>query len=714
MMRIPLFYYKYSLMFLMFILSCSSFEQKNLIIPKLFSDGVVIQRDTLVNVWGQYLPNQKIDISCSWGFDTLTFSDSSGYWITKIKTINNSDEQSITVFSSEESIKIRNVLMGEVWLAAGQSNMEMTFDYCCNSTDSSSYEIKKANFPKIRMYNVKKALSNRPLNNTDGMWVSAVGKDIIDFSAAAYFFAKRLHLELDVPIGIIHASWGSSNIQSWTSKNVLVGLDGFAEKFKTLQKDSLKIKKTKDWYSQFDNKHSGSGAWDLFLSSDILPPKIGYFDFFVPGWKELDIIGKDEINNLKNDFNDWKELDEINIIKPILNNSNFSGAVVFKNEFNVDSSKSFSYSVTIGPDAGAPFTLWEYDIYINGEKVGSSLLDLKEYTYQFNKKDRSYDIDKNLLKIGKNTILIRVLGYASLGQVKINKIDKIDVAFLKNWQVKLLAEETLQIDNFKYPYTSFYNYSNKDINFSDIPEKFFLTHNTQSTIYNGMMHPILDYTIKGFIWYQGESNVGEGGIAHSQYKKIFPLMISDLRKSYGERMPFYYVQLANYFNYGGMLPYFRQIQSEFLNLKNTGMVVTLDIGENYDFHPSNKHDVGNRFALLALNRTYNKDFIDSGPELDNIEQEGRYLNVYFKNCDSGLMPINNKNTSFEIAGSNKVYFDAEVNVYKKLIQLSSKELTDPKYVRYAWSDTASATLFNNAGLPGSPFSSEHLNYIISN
>ena len=225
MIRIAHLYCKYSLMFFIFVLSCSSPEQKNLIIPNLFSDGVIIQRDTLVNIWGQYLPNQKIDISCSWGFDTLTFSDSSGYWITKIKTINNSDEQSITVFSSEESIKVRNVLMGEVWLAAGQSNMEMTFDYCCNSTDSSSYEIKKANFPTIRMYNVKKALSNRPLNNTDGKWVSAVGKDIIDFSAAAYFFAKRLHLELDVPIGIIHASWGSSNIQSWTSKNVLVGLD---------------------------------------------------------------------------------------------------------------------------------------------------------------------------------------------------------------------------------------------------------------------------------------------------------------------------------------------------------------------------------------------------------------------------------------------------------------------------------------------------------
>ena len=223
-----------------------------------------------------------------------------------------------------------------------------------------------------------------------------------------------------------------------------------------------------------------------------------------------------------------------------------------------------------------------------------------------------------------------------------------------------------------------------------------------------MMHPLLNYTIKGLIWYQGESNVGEGGVGHPQYIKIFPLMIDDLRRSYGESMPFYYAQLANYFNYGGMLPHFRQIQSEFLNVKNTGMVVTLDIGENYDFHPSNKHDVGNRFALLALNRSYGKNLIDSGPILKAIEKEGKYLNLYFKNTGSGLMKIENDRTWFEVAGNDKNYFNAEVDVYKDFIQLFSERVIDPKYVRYAWSDTASATLFNIEGLPGTPFSSEYL------
>ena len=189
--------------------------------PQLFSDGMVIQRDTTVKIWGEYLPNEKIDINCSWGFDTSTFSDSLGHWNAEVKTNFNRQAQNITISSSKDLFKINDVLLGEVWIASGQSNMEMTFDYCCNSTDSSSYELRTANFPKIRMYNVEKVLSDHPLKDTDGEWISAEGKDIIDFSAVAYFFAKKLYLELDVPIGIIHSSWGGSNIQSWASSNVL-------------------------------------------------------------------------------------------------------------------------------------------------------------------------------------------------------------------------------------------------------------------------------------------------------------------------------------------------------------------------------------------------------------------------------------------------------------------------------------------------------------
>tara|TARA_A100001015_G_scaffold76854_1_gene85321 strand:+ start:2222 stop:4357 length:2136 start_codon:yes stop_codon:yes gene_type:complete len=684
--------------------SCSRHKEISFQMPQLFSDGMVIQRDTTISISGRYLPNKNIKVDCSWGFQTNTFSDSLGKWDAKIKTDLSPESQTITLSSSKDIFKINDVLLGEVWIAAGQSNMEMTFDYCCNSTDSSSYEIEKANFPNIRMYNVQKTLSNIPLIDTQGKWIGAVGEDITNFSAVGYFFAKKLHLELHVPIGIIHSSWGGSNIQSWSSASVLQKIEDFSDRLQKLQKDSLKYKKTKDWYSQFTNTPSGSHWWDLFLSEAF--PEIKYLDFLLPSWKNLDYLGEDDIKNFSDDSNQWKSLNENSFIKTVYNNVDFSGAILFKNEFELDSLQSESYDLIMKPDKDKPSGLWEYDIYINGEKIGSSLMDLSGADYISKKHDKKYNIDSKILKVGTNILMVRVLGIASLGEIKI-KSSNAGISFIKNWKSKILAEEAFQIDNFKYPYTSFYSYNNQNIKFSDIPEKFFLKHNTLSSLYNGMMHPLLNYTIKGFIWYQGESNVGGDG--ELAYKKIFPLMIKDLRKSFGENMPFFFAQIASYINYGGMLSHFRLIQNSFLRIKNTGMVVTLDIGENLDIHPSNKHDVGSRFALLALNRTYNKDFIDSGPKLEYIEKEGKYFNLYFKNCDSGLMPIKNKNTWFELAGSNKMYFDAEVNVYGRFIQLHSEEVANPEYVRYAWSDTASATLFNNEGLPGPPFSSEYLN-----
>ena len=138
------------------------------------------------------------------------------------------------------------------------------------------------------------------------------------------------------------------------------------------------------------------------------------------------------------------------------------------------------------------------------------------------------------------------------------------------------------------------------------------------------------------------------------------------------------------------------------------MVVTLDIGENYDIHPSNKHDVGNRFALLALNRTYGLKFVDSGPVLNELDFDGKYANLYFKNVGDGLKITDDCKPCFEIAGEDKIYLESDVNVYKNFLQLSSNYVQNPKFVRYAWSDTAKAILLNIEGPPASPFSSEYM------
>ena len=686
------------------IISCGNFKKSQFRLPSLFSDGMVLQRDTLVTILGKYIPNQKINISCSWGFDTTAFSDHKGNWKTHLKTNSALKAQTIILSNDNDLYKISNILLGEVWIAAGQSNMEMTFDYCCNSTDSSDSEIKSANYPKIRMYNVKKALSIKPLNDTEGEWVSAVGGNIIDFSAAGYFFAKNLHLSLDVPIGVIHSSWGGSNIQSWTNKNVLIEIDDYEKKYESMKIDSLRYKETKEWYSKFDNFRASASAWDLVLLSDILPD-IGYFDYSVAKWAEIDKLGINDIKTFSKNSRYWRKLDSKNVKNLFLNNSSFSGAYLFKNSFKADRNDSLLYKIIIEPNGDVESKFWEYDIYVNKERIASTLFHLKSDEYEFNKKKKSFQIKNDIIKNDKhNTIMVRVLGYGDLGNVKIMSSGN-KVPFLDKWEVKILAEEAFQIDNFETPYTAFYDYSNRDIKFSDLPKnKTFLNHNTPSTIYNGMFHPLLNYSIKGIIWYQGENNVGNPKL----YKEIFTRMINDIRMSFGKEMPFYYAQLAKFFNYGGKLSEFQQMQSELLKIKNTGMIVTSDIGENYDIHPSNKHDVGNRFALLALNRTYGHDFIDSGPMVSGIEYDGRYTNVYFKNSGTGLNIIDDKRSWFEIAGENRIYYESDVNNYKNFLQLSSNYVQDPKFVRYAWSDTAKATLFNIEGLPASPFSSEYM------
>ncbi len=685
-------------------MSCGNDKKSQFELPSLFSDGMVLQRDTLVSIIGKYFPNQKIDISCSWGFDTTTFSDANGNWRLHLKTNSASEAQTIILSSDNDIYKINDILLGEVWVASGQSNMEHTFNYCCNSTDSSDGEINSAHYSDIRMFNVKKTLSLNPLHDTQGEWVSAIGKNIIDFSAVGYFFAKKLHKDLDIPIGIIHASWGGSGLQSWTNKNVLKNFDGYAQKLKNIEQDSLKYKKTMQWYEGFEKIQSGSGAWDLFLSSDILPDTVGYFNFVGPKWEKLDYLGKSDIVNYLQVSKFWNKLDDENIIKSLLNNPKFSGALLFKNNFNIDSISSIEYNIIIGPDGEAPFKLWEYDIYINGEKQGSSLIDIKDNEYSFIKKLQSYKINPKALKIGENSIFIRILGYASLGDIKVKTSKDELIPLLKDWRVKLLAEETSQINNYNYPYTAFYNYENIEMNYNDISEKYFLNHNMPSILYNGMLHPLLDYTVKGIIWYQGENNVNNP----AEYEVIFTEMVKDLRKSFGSQIPFYFAQLANYFNYGGKLSLFRQMQLDLLKIKNTGMVVTLDIGENYDIHPSNKHDVGNRFALLALNRTYGLKFVDSGPVLNELDFDGKYANLYFKNIGDGLKITDDCRPCFEIAGEDKIYLESDVNVYNNFLQLSSNYVQNPKFVRYAWSDTAKAILFNIEGLPASPFSSEYM------
>ena len=256
---------RYLLFFLIFFTSCNK-ESKYLFLPSLFSDGMVLQRESKVSFWGKSQPNQKIRIISSWKNQASSISDDSGNWLIELDTKEAGGPHSLEVISQKERIKIDNILIGEVWLAAGQSNMEMDFDYCCNSTDKTADEIANANYKQIRMFNVKKHLSYQPTKRLTGEWSEAIEDRIIPFSAVGYFFAKKLHNELNVPIGIIHASWGGSKAEAWASHDVLKKINSFKGQLKQFETLIDLNQKSIDWFNNFESVTMPSSNWDLQLN----------------------------------------------------------------------------------------------------------------------------------------------------------------------------------------------------------------------------------------------------------------------------------------------------------------------------------------------------------------------------------------------------------------------------------------------------------------
>jgi sialate O-acetylesterase len=335
---------------------------------------------------------------------------------------------------------------------------------------------------------------------------------------------------------------------------------------------------------------------------------------------------------------------------------------------------------------------------LNGIKIGSSLGKESRMT-------KSYKIDKNLLKIGLNTITIRVINQNKVGKIgQINLLNSLgnNQSLNGKWDYIVLAEIYNDLEDFKWPYMSFYLYDNDNIDFSKRPNVTNLSPNSKSVLFNAMINPLVPYKIKGTIWYQGENNV----VRFNEYETLFPALIEDWREKWDTNFPFYYVQIAPYEDYNGLSSSLREAQRKTLKLEKTGMVVTLDIGETNDIHPSNKHDVGYRLAGLALKNDYNKNITASGPLYKNFEVNGKEIFIDFNSIGTGLVLNSNKISEFEIAGKNKIYHKAKAKVVGKRISLSSREVVKPMYARYAWSDVSIATLFNKEGLPASSFSTE--------
>ena len=664
--------------------SCESPQKHPLKLNPLFSNQMVLQQEKNVAIWGEYAPNSAVTIKGSWGEISTGVSGNNGSWKVLIPTPKAGGPFELEIITKTTTKKITDVMIGEVWLASGQSNMEMDFDYCCNTTDNSEIELSTANYPEIRMLNITNQISSLPTSNFQGNWEKAIGKNITNFSAVGYFFAKKLHKKLNIPVGIIHSSWGGTDIEAWTSRETLNTIDFLKEDMNSYDTLVNKSSKSIEWFSQFESIKLPSDVWYLFLEDPIgMPDK----------WKKLDFKDDKYISSSYQDYTKWKKLILPGSFDNVFETNDFDGAILFEKSFSLKEVKGH-YTLNLGPISDMEFT------YINGEKIGSSL----------GKKslaNKSYKIPKNLLKTGQNSIIIKVINQyneGKVGEISLNNSLGANESLNGIWNYKVIAEVYNQFNEKEqtWPYYSFYLYEDPSINFSKRPQVQSYTQNSKSALFNGMINPIIPYNIKGSIWYQGENNVSR----FKEYETLFPAMIKDWRKKWNSDFPFYFVQIAPFENYNGLSSSLRNVQRKTLKVEKTGMVVTLDIGEIDDIHPSNKHDVGYRLAGLALSNDYGKPMVASGPLYENFEVSGNKLIVTFDFVGSGLTSYDKELAAFEIAGADKKYVKAKAYIENNKVYIYSSKIQNPKYARYAWKDTSIASLFNKEGLPASTFTTE--------
>ena len=656
---------KYIFIISLIFFSCAH-DSKTLSVSQLFSDGAILQRNTKIAIWGKSNPNKIVEIQSEWAENISVNSGLNGKWIGYLKTPEGGGPYSITINCDEETLNITDVLIGEVWLASGQSNMEMPLKGWLpnDPIDNSDVEIKKADYPNIRMFTVKKNASAISQDKLNGKWEKTSPKTAENFSAVAYFFSRELHNKLNVPIGIIHSSWGGTPAEAWTSERKLKELDLFLESLDKI-KSSASQKVIDGWFNQWPKQKIPGDDNDK--------------------WKNLQ-FNDSEISNIEYEDSSWN--------KKILPGrfdtfvfGDFDGVIWFRKTFEVVDLRT-DYQLYIG-------AVDDMDkIFINGNYIGGFS------GYGFWNKERVIDIPKSILRKGKNFIAIRAIDTGGPGTFKgpmiiSNNMDE-SISIEGDWKYMPIAEI------YK---NQFITYEvNTDLNLRPKFPK--LNQNSPTMLFNGMIHPIIPYSIAGVIWYQGESNVGR----HEQYNYLFPGMIEDWRNRWGKDFPFYYVQIAP-FTYNQdptqqISQYLRESQRKTLEVRKTGMVVTLDIGDLKNIHPSNKLDVGKRLSRLALFNDYGFDLIPSSPVYINSEIIKNKLKLNFDNVGLGLINQTKLTNEFEISGSNRQYYKADVLVNKNYLLVSSVHVNNPKYIRYAWSDISKATLFNSEGLPASSFIDE--------
>lgn len=633
-----------------FLLGVNCHAQVSL--PQILSDSMVLQRNAPIKIWGWATEGEKIKVSLN-GKNRNTTAVSDGTWAVEFPKMKAGGPYAIKI-NGINKIELKNILIGDVWLCAGQSNMV----HQLNIHDVTyADEIANANYPKIRHFKIptQTSLTGPTQDFKGGEWQVAVSDEIRPFSAVAYFFAKKIYERYGIPIGLINASVGGTPIEAWTS----------AEGFKDFPEILEVIHKNKDtaYLNSRNIRNNIARKADSEPSDKGLQGPVEWYNpnFEPKDWRKINIPGYWEDQGIRN----------------------LNGVVWYRREFELPESMAGKVArVFLGRIVDAD------ELFINGQKIGHT-------TYQY--PQRRYPVPENVLKTGKNVFVIKVTNFSGKGGFVPDKpyylFNETDTVDLKGyWEYKVGEVFPLQESSAV---------ATRPIN----------AQNEPAALFNAMVAPYTQLSLKGMLWYQGESNSRNP----EQYNDLLRTLISDWRNKFNEpNLPFIYAQLPNFMevNY---LPEesnwaeLRQSQLAALTVPNTAMTVNIDLGEWNDIHPDNKKDVGERMALAALKLAYDEKIVHSGPIYKGHEISNGEITVSFSHVGGGLIAKDGEPLSeFAIAGADKKFVWAQARIMDDKIVVWNDEIKDPKYVRYAWADNPdNPNLYNKEGLPASPFQASH-------
>ncbi len=620
----------------------------NVQLPRFFSDNMVLQRERLIPVWGWADPKEKITVQFNQQTKKI-IAGKDGKWRVDLSPETAGGPYTLTV-KGKNSIVISNVLVGDVWICSGQSNMEMQIG-SWGFINNYEAEIAAANYPLIRQIKIPLKTEAKPQEDiSEGQWLICNPKNAAKFSAVAYFFAQQLNRELNIPVGIINTTWGGTQVESWTSKEAFENDPSFKSMISGMKQTNLE--------ELIQQKAAAVKKRIQEVQGDAVPSAAE-----IARWKEKD-------------FPDgtWKTM-------------NVPGLWEQQGLEDIDGYLWFRKTIDISnEDAGKAATLElamiddNDETYLNGEKIGA--------TAGYNLK-RKYSIPAGILKAGKNVIAIRINDTGGGGGIWGDATD-----------VQLTIENKVQSLAGKWQFS---------IESTGTTASSIGPNSYPTLLYNAMISPLIPYAIKGAIWYQGEANSGRA----YQYRKAFPLMINDWRNRWKQGdFPFYFVQLSSWnanngnSEKGSEWAELREAQTMTLSLPNTGMAITTDIGDAKDIHPKNKQDVGKRLAAIALNKTYAKNNVYTGPVYQSFKTEGNKMILSFNNIGGGLITKDKYGylKGFEIAGADQKFHYAKAFIDGDKVVVMCDAVTNPLAVRYGWADDAGENnLFNKEDFPAAPF-----------